>query len=235
MPKQTTNKKVVASKSGRKISTPVGLLFIAVGALLLTIAGTFAYTQYKERDLQAKAARWKEIKPFSIERNGGDGVKFVGCREYTDIGPDSQQNKNVRVTVLASKPKNLKYSGKNSNFSDGQPRLYLLKKTTNGASGVLPYKWWNNELAVAQLSDLKVGDKLVVYVQSDASLTGFYDRDNFDTKDPYAAKIGSQVKRIYYAYYTEFQSNNKDKKQQQIKEKTFNKNLISVAQLPNCN
>lgn len=61
MPKQTTNKKVVASKSGRKISTPIGVLLIAVSAILLAIVGTYGYSKYKESSLRAKAANWTKL------------------------------------------------------------------------------------------------------------------------------------------------------------------------------
>ncbi len=226
MPKQTTSKKVVTSKGGRKISTPVGLLFIAVGALFLTIAGTFAYTQYKERDLQAKAAKWKTITPNSIQRDGGDGVKFVGCREYQDIGPDAQQGKLVKVTILASKPKDLSNKGKPASAGFG-----VLNAKRNQGVGISSNIWWNNELASVSLGNIQVGDKLYVTAESDKSVARPSDTD-FDS---YESQSNPQLKRIYHTIFIKKPSDYKTEKEYKNALKAFNQKLISVAQLPNCN
>lgn len=226
MPKQTTSKKVVTSKGGRKISTPVGLLFIAVGALFLTIAGTFAYTQYKERDLQAKAAKWKTITPNSIQRDGGDGVKFVGCREYQDIGPDAQQGKLVTVTILASKPKDLSNKGKPASAGFG-----VLNAKRNQGVGKSSNIWWNNELASISLGNIQVGDKLYVTVESDKSVS----RSSDTGFDEYELRSNQKIKRIYHTIFLKEPSDYNTAKQYNKALKAYNQKIISVAQLPNCN
>jgi hypothetical protein len=230
MPKQTrkSRKKVVASKSGRRISTPVGILIVLVAGLFLAVAGTYGYTKYKERDLQAKAAKWKQIVPPSIQRNGGDGIKFVGCRQYTEFGPDNQQNKKIAVTILASKPKSLKNN--NPNYKDPLVFVNRYKEDpSQGDLGKTAYKWWNDELAQVRLEGLKVNDSLVIHVWSDlgAGIAGSsqlnFDDPNVKPSDRIIYHISGPTRNFY-----------KSDKAYQNAVKAFKKKTISVAQLPSC-
>ncbi len=259
MPKQTTTKKkIVSSKSSRKISTPVGFLFILIGALFLTIAGTYGYTKYKERDLQAKAGRWKSITPFGAVRNNGDGVKYVACREYNDIGPDTQQGKRIKVTILASKPKGLKGESSNkpapagmgvSVYRQASPKTYqggkyakvnaIWESNTAAATAYkkngLSITWWNDELTTYQVQAL-TGDKIVPYVLSNKGTTTTY----INGVNPFSKSLITKtpIDRVLYTPTSVGDYVLKDStslKQYNDSIKNWAKNAVSVSQLPNCN
>jgi hypothetical protein len=256
MPKQTkttSKKKIVTSKGSRRISTPVGVFFALGIGLLLAVAGTYGYTKYKERDLQAKAAKWKSVTPYSVQRNGGDGVKFVACREYLDIGPDTQQSKRVKVHVLASKPKTLKgvpkdqygaYMGiqvykSNTGQWFGTSTTGLKDRTIwNAPVGhKINNVWWNNELSYGTTDsnqDVRVGDKIAPYVSSEKSLQSW----PYETRAE-AFKDFPNANQAYINSPSPFASASSTKGKDL---KTYNKEVkdwanksISVAQLPNCN
>jgi hypothetical protein len=260
MPKQTKTsqkKKVVSSKTnGRRVSTPLGILIVLLAGLFLAVAGTYGYTKLKERDLQAKANRWKSIVPFAATRNNGDGVKYVACREYIDIGPDAQQGKRIKVSVLASKPKTLKgdfYTNMAgfgvSVYRQANPKTYqggkyakvtAIWERNNAAETAykkngLATSWWNGELTSFQVQAL-AGDKIVptVYSQKGNSTTYVAGVNAFS----YPLIKNSSFDRIIYTpsavgdYALKSASTLKSYNDSI---KNWQKQAISVTQLPNCN
>jgi hypothetical protein len=236
MPKQantTQKKKVVSSKSsGRRISTPVGILFVLAAGLFLAVVGTYGYTKYKERDLQAKAAKWKSFTPMSKIIDGGDGVKFVGCKEYTTIGPDAQTGKKMKVTILASKPKTLQFKTDSQGNVNKKPQLYVDNITEKELSnsyvsygGPFVSSWWGDEVAAYTLNNVGQGDEILSYIISDESRVLSY--------TPGLRTLPAGVKRMYFAQPDK--NSFKTPKEYTSALKTWKKQTISATQIPNCN
>lgn len=231
MPKQTKSKKIVSSKGSRKFSTPVGVLFAVGIGLVLAVAGTYGYTKYKERDLQAKANRWKTFAPFSKVMGAGDGVKFVGCKEYTTIGPDQQTGKKMKVNILASKPKTLMFNT-NTQGKNKQPQFYVENFTPQELSqafvptgGAFSVSWWGGELAAFSLNNVTQGDEIMAYVVSDAGIAASFGSSSLLETDA--------TKRVYHS--PPHKNTFKTDKEYTNAMKTWKKQTISATQLPNCN
>lgn len=101
MPKQATNKKVVSSKSTSKISTPLGVLLALGVGLLLAVVGTFAYSKYQERSLQAKASSYTTLPSFY-----NSGIKVAACKKPTSSAW------HYDITVIATKDASTKMTKK---------------------------------------------------------------------------------------------------------------------------
>jgi len=248
MPNQTSNKKIVASKGGRKISTPVGLLFVAVIGLLLAFIGTYSYTKYKERDLKAKAAGWTAISNAATTKNN---IQIRACKNYSPIGNDAAA-KPGSVTLVISKPKGAKPNVtvnlyKNYPIKGGVVAGQTIKETISSkvVSNWKPIKsvststirsWWGDEVAAVKLdspvetiTNAKVGleftnsttGKKVTppYVQSETSGSTTYVRHYYNGYDAAASNGVITTDKAYSAAYRHW----------------VNNYSISVPKITNCN
>ncbi|MDQ5972111.1 MAG: hypothetical protein QG553_270 [Patescibacteria group bacterium] len=237
MPKSTkkTKSKVVTSSVGKqkpRLLVGLAIVFVIVAVAFL---GTVGYSKYKENDLKAKAGSMKAFVPFSSVVDSGDGVKFVGCKTYTTVGPDSQTGKKMNVTVVASKPKDLAFNNNpNKKSSNRQPELYVdnvtpqdFTKTSITYGGAYTATWWNNEVTSMTIMNVTQGDEILAYVLSDKSVVTPYGTTNINATP--------NTKRTYFAApWNNGSAPLNTPQAYQDAAKTWKTKSISATQLPNC-
>lgn len=139
MPKQTSNKKVVSSKSSKKISTPLGILIVIGVGLLLAVVGTFGYSKYKESNLQAKAAGYTALPSFY-----NSGIKIAACKKPTS------SSWHYDITVIATKDASTKMTKKLRGFPSDQSSnpvyaVYFPKEVNPPAKYVKFQRMWTRD------------------------------------------------------------------------------------------
>ncbi len=237
--KKTASKTVsrnVASSNPRLLQILVGLLLV----LALGFLGTFVYTKWKESDLKAKATRWTKVTPYSTVNGLGDQVKFTACKQYQgtpqELANDAASKK-AKVTVVASKPADLKYDTNTSSSKNGQPSLWI-ESYTKSDSGKAGYghtwwslgrkagfsnTWWANTVTTASMVDVADGSKISMTVGSDKGRVAVLGSTVGESRNPF---------RLYYAPPTPNAYSNAN---DYIQARTaWERNTPSLAKIINC-
>ncbi len=242
-PKKSTQKPASKTVSRNVTSSKPRLLQILVGLLLvlaLVFLGTIGYSKWKENDLKAKATRWTKVTPYSTINGDGDQVKFTACKQYQgtpqELANDAASKK-AKVTVVASKPADLKYETNTSSSKNGQPSLWI-ESYTKSDSGKAGYghtwwsvgrkagfanTWWADTVTTASMVDVADGSKISMTVGSDKGRVAVLGSTVGEARSPF---------RLYYAPPTPQAYANAD---DYIKARTaWERNTPSLAKIINC-
>jgi len=189
MPKQTNaKKKVVASKGGRTISTPLGILIVLGAGLLLAVIGTFGYSKYQESNLKAKAGSYTALPGFN-----NSGITVSACKK------PGQSASSYKVTVIATKAPETRLTKKLRDFPNETSQnpvygVYLAQKAPlYDEFKLFQYQWtrhddffyksksetpwWGGVVNAREYGNVPVGAKIAAQGASDQGGLQLYDND----------------------------------------------------------
>jgi len=128
----------------------VALLVLFAG--LVSVISIFAYTKFMERDLLAKAATYQKI-DIKSKPTSNAGVTFHACKAVSgDV---------IKVTVLATKPKNVIYARADTLVYRKAGTTQVYNRTATAKT------WWGGEVSAVQVRlSRAAGEELLFTAQS---------------------------------------------------------------------
>ena len=174
------------------------LLLLTLFVGVVSSVSIFVYTQFKERDLLAKAAAYQKVDIRSNPRSSA-GVTFHACKAVS--------GDNIKVTILATKPSSVAYA---------TATVQTFKKV-NGAqtksAELNGRNWWGGEVLAMQLTLSKSkGDEMMFLAKSRQGTsrpiyTAQPTQKQFKTKEAYQAALREfQAATISPASFTDCES-----------------------------